>query len=248
MTGSIDQLAGLLISANYVMFFTGAGISTDSGIPDFRSKGAGLCERIDPELLSARTLRSDPLTFYHYYQKLDKILAGKQPNRGHLALVELSRLRVGRVVVTQNIDGLHQKAGSRRVLEIHGNLEGCFCMGCKKKYPYSLLQSGMASRDGIPFSPCCRVVLRPNVVLFGDKMAADFIKARDEAFRSDFVLVIGTSLTVYPAAEIPLIVGRFAVINREETDLDHNAMMTINGSISQILTKLTEEVRNRRNV
>ncbi|MDR3591948.1 MAG: NAD-dependent deacylase [Negativicutes bacterium] len=246
MTEPIDQLARMLCSSNYVMAFTGAGISTDSGIPDFRSKGDGLWERIDPGLLSIGTLRSDPELFYRYYREMDNVLADREPNSGHLALVELARLRIIRAVVTQNIDGLHQKAGSKRVFEVHGNLRGCRCMACRTEYPYLLLREKLREKK-LPLSPCCRKVLRPNVVLFGDPMADDFATAREEAFRSDFALVIGTSLTVYPAAEIPLAVGRFAIINREETALDEQAVLRISGPISKVLTVLTERVRKQRN-
>ncbi len=246
MSEPIDQLARMLCGANHVIAFTGAGISTDSGIPDFRSKGEGLWERIDPEVLSIGTLRSDPELFYRYYREMDKMLADKQPNSGHLALVDLARLRIIRAVVTQNIDGLHQKAGSRRVYEVHGNLRGCRCTACKTEYPYLLLREKLRE-EKLPLSPCCKAVLRPNVVLFGDAMAADFAAAREEARRSDFALVVGTSLTVYPAADIPLAVGRFAIINREETALDDHAVLRINGPISQVLAALVVQVRKQRN-
>jgi len=246
MSEPIDQLARMLCEANYVLAFTGAGISTDSGIPDFRSKGEGLWERIDPEVLSISTLRTDPALFYRYYREMDNMLADKEPNRGHLALVELSRLGIIRAVVTQNIDGLHQRAGSKRVFEVHGNLQSCRCMACKTEYPYLLLRKKLRKEE-LPLSPCCRKVLRPSVVLFGDKLAADFAAAREEARRSDFALVVGTSLTVYPAAEIPLAVGRFAIINREETAMDDHAALRISGPISQVLVTLVEQVRRRRN-
>ncbi|MDR3565633.1 MAG: NAD-dependent deacylase [Negativicutes bacterium] len=238
----IVQLAKMLCAANYAIAFTGAGISTDSGIPDFRSKGDGLWERIDPELLSVGTLRSNPALFYRYWREMDKMILNREPNNGHKALVDLSALRTIRAVVTQNIDGLHQQAGSRRVYEVHGSFNGCRCLACKAEYPYSLLREKLAEAE-IPVSPCCRKVLRPNVVLFGDSMADDFAAAREEARRSDFALVVGTSLTVYPAAEIPLSVGRFAIVNREETALDHYAALRISGPISQVLTDLVEAVR-----
>ena len=211
MQTQIARLADILVNTNYAIAFTGAGISTESGIPDFRSPDSGLWEKIDPELLSSRTLRTAPALFYRYWREMDKVVAGKKPNRGHLALADLSRLGVLRAVVTQNIDGLHQQAGSRRVFEVHGNLAACRCLACKGEHPYAALTSQLAAGAEVPLSPCCRAVLRPSVVLFGDRMASDFAAAQQEAFRSDFALVIGTSLTVYPAAEIPQAVGRFAI-------------------------------------
>jgi NAD-dependent deacetylase len=246
MQTQIAKLADMLLNANYVLAFTGAGISTESGIPDFRSRGSGLWEKIDPELLSARTLRTDPALFYRYYRAMDEVLTGREPNAGHKALVELSRLGVVRAVVTQNIDGLHQLAGSRRVLEVHGNLAGCRCQACKEEYPYALLRGQLTAGKEVPLSPCCQAVLRPSVVLFGDRMAADFAAAQEEAFRSDFALVVGTSLTVYPAAEIPRAVGRFAVLNREATACDDEAVMRLSGPIGETLTRLAAEVARRK--
>lgn len=246
MEEQIAGLAEMLVNANYVLAFTGAGISTESGIPDFRSPGSGLWEKIDPELLSARTLRTDPALFYRYYRAMDEMLAGKEANAGHRALAELSRLGVVRAVVTQNIDGLHQQAGSRRVLEVHGNLAACRCLACKEEYPYGLLREQLAAGGAVPLSPCCRAVLRPSVVLFGDRLTADFAAAQEEAFRSDFALVVGTSLTVYPAAEIPLTVGRFAIINREPTAYDHESVLRISGPIGETLTALAAEVARHR--
>lgn len=242
MVERLGELAVILAQANYCIAFTGAGISTESGIPDFRSPGSGLWEKIDPDILSARTLRTDPALFYRYWRVLDEVVAGKEANAGHRALARLSRLGAVRAVVTQNVDGLHQQAGSRRVFEVHGNLAACRCLGCKRDYPYSLLRDGLAAGGEVPLSPCCRAVLRPGVVLFGDRMAADFAAARQEAFRSDFALVVGTSLSVYPAAEIPLAVGRFAIINRDETAYDREATLKISGPTGATLTALADAV------
>lgn len=240
MTHSVLELAKLLRSKMYVIAFTGAGISTDSGIPDFRSEGGGLWNRINPEFLSARTLRTNPALFYKYFRQIDSAIRGKQPNPGHLAIAELSRLGIVRSVITQNIDGLHQKAGSKRVFEVHGNLKTCVCTRCRRVYPYEVLRAALSHGGDIPVSPCCSQCLRPGVVLFGDKMAPDFLEAREEAFRAHFALVIGTSLTVYPAAEIPLAVGDFAIINRENTAMDDRAAIRVEGDISAVLTELVD--------
>lgn len=244
---AVQELAGMLLNSNYVIAFTGAGMSTESGIPDFRSKGEGLWEKIDPELLSVRTLRSNPKLFFRYYRLLDGSVQGKLPNQGHLALAELSRLGVVRAVVTQNIDGLHQRAGSPRVFEVHGGIQHCRCMRCNKEYPYALLHDALVQdQEAVPTSPCCGAVLRPGVVLFGDMMSPDFTRAQQEAFRADFALVLGTSLTVYPAAEIPLEVGRFAIINRDATPFDSQAVLAIRGSVGETLAALVAEVRIRK--
>lgn len=246
MTDKIAALGELLLKANYVIAFTGAGISTESGIPDFRSRGEGLWERVDPELLSARTLRTDPALFYRYWRELDKVVAGKQPNKGHEALAALSRLGALRAIVTQNIDGLHQQAGSKRVFEVHGNCTSCRCQQCKEEYPAALLRDQLAAGADVPLSPCCRAVLRPGVVLFGDRMADDFAAAQREAFRSDFCLVAGTSLTVWPAAEIPAAVGRFAIVNREPTPLDDRAELRIAEPIGATLAAVVAYIREKK--
>lgn len=234
----IESLAAILKTKNYVIAFTGAGISTESGIPDFRSPETGLWEKINPELLSARTLKSNPESFYRYFRVLQETVEGKSPNEGHHALVELSKLGIIRAVVTQNIDGLHQKAGSRRVFEVHGNLEKCRCTGCKTEYPYEVLDKEIRKGNYWALSPCCGKSLRPSVVLFGDMMADDFARAQQEAFRADFCLVIGTSLTVYPAAQIPQEVGQYAIINRDDTQLDDYAAIRINQPIGRSLAAL----------
>ncbi|HWQ60667.1 MAG TPA: NAD-dependent deacylase [Negativicutes bacterium] len=246
MADKIAALGDMLMRANYVIAFTGAGISTESGIPDFRSRGEGLWEKIDPELLSARTLRVDPALFYRYWREMDRVVAGKLPNKGHAALADLSRLGVLRAVVTQNIDGLHQQAGSKRVFEVHGNLTSCRCLKCKGEFPAAVLNEQLAAGADVPLSPCCQAVLRPGVVLFGDRMADDFAAAQQEAYRSDFCLVAGTSLTVWPAAEIPVAVGRFAIVNREETPLDDQAEVRIGEPIGETLAKVVEYVRKRK--
>jgi NAD-dependent deacetylase len=246
MDDKIAAFGDMLLGANYAIAFTGAGISTESGIPDFRSPGEGLWERIDPEMLSTRMLRADPAVFYRYWRQMEAVVAGKEPNRGHRALADLSRLGVLRAIVTQNIDGLHQAAGSKRVFEVHGNLATCRCLVCKAEHPAAVLRGQLAAGAEVPLSPCCRAVLRPGVVLFGDRMAPDFAAAQQEAWRSDFCLVVGTSLTVYPAAEIPQAVGRFAIVNREETGLDDRALVKIAAPIGETLAAVAEYIRGKR--
>lgn len=240
----IKRLARILRDRNYVIALTGAGISTEppSAIPDFRSPGSGIWTRLDPEALSVQALRANPALFYQRFVHLADAMANRQPNAGHLALAELSRLRVIRSVITQNIDGLHQMAGSPRVFEVHGSLRTCRCNVCKKRYPFSLLREALTIAD-VPCSPCCQALLRPDVVLFGDKMADDFQKAQEECFRADFALVIGTSLSVYPAAAIPQQVGAFAIINKEETPLDREAVMAVKAPVGETLVRLAAEIR-----
>jgi NAD-dependent deacetylase len=238
----IRQLADILVSRNYVITFTGAGISTDSGISDFRGSENSLWNRVDPAIFSARTLRSNPATFFRHYREIIALLNGKLPNPGHLAVAQLSKLRIVKAVITQNIDGLHQQAGSRRVFEIHGNTRHCQCRACQKQYPHTLIEQLLENQD-VPLSPCCGAVLRPGIVLFDDKMGPDFLRAREEAWRADFALIAGTSLTVFPAAEIPMSVGQFAIINQEKTLFDEQAVLVIRSPVSDVLTRLVQMLR-----
>lgn len=239
MNQDIKCLATILQDKKHVIAFTGAGISTESGIPDFRSKGEGLWEKINPEILSTRTLQRDPELFYKYFDMLENCVRGKQPNQGHTALAQLEKLDIIKAVVTQNIDGLHQAAGTKRVLEVHGNLTKCHCAKCGQEYSYDVMRLAR-SAQAEPKSACCRAKMRPSVVLFGDTMPQDFMDAQQEAVRADFVLAIGTSLTVYPAAQIPQTVGDFAIINREKTALDGYARLVINKPIGETLNELVK--------
>lgn len=239
------RLALMMNKANYVIVFSGAGLSTDSGIPDFRSAG-GIWRQIDPNLLSAAALRSDPARFFELFRRRMEVLEDKEPNPGHLAVAELSRLGVVRAVITQNIDGLHQKAGSKRVFEIHGNCHSACCLNCKLEYPYQLLKDQFIAGRQVPLSPCCQAVLRPNVVLFGDRMPPEFGLASQEAARSDLMLAIGTSLSVFPAAEIPLMARGFAVINQDSTGLDRHALLLLQAPLTSALTLLVESIKKLR--
>lgn len=240
--GKIQKMAELLTKANYPIAFTGAGISTESGIPDYRSPSTGVWEKMDPAKISIGALRSNPKQFGKDYLNFVASLEGRKPNEGHLALAELEKLGLCNAVVTQNIDGLHQLAGSTRVLEVHGHVRTCRCNQCGTDYPHEEMME-FIQRDELPKSYCCGALLRTNVVLFGDPMAKDFDIAWQEGRKSDFCLVLGSSLSVYPAAEIPFMAGGFGMINRDKTGREMNALVSIQGELGPTLRELLEAIQ-----
>ena len=241
----ISQLAEILKKASYPIAFTGAGISTESGIPDFRSVGTGLWTKVDPEQISTRAMKRDPVQFYKDYQNFVAPLEKRTPNLGHIGLARLAELGYCKVVVTQNVDGLHQLSGSPRVLEVHGHVRTSRCSQCGKEYSHEAMMEPV--REGkLPSSSCCDALLRTNVVLFGDPMADDFSTAWGESAKADFCLTLGSSLSVYPAAEVPFRAGSFGIINRDLTGKEGQAIVSIQGEIGEIMEELIRYLENNK--
>lgn len=245
----IRQLAGLIKQAEKIVFFGGAGVSTESGVPDFRSKD-GLYNQHDvrfeayrPEyLLSHSCLRDHPEVFFEFYrQKMNT--AGVEPNAAHRFLAELEADGKDVAVVTQNIDGLHQKAGSRKVFEIHGSTQRNYCSRCGRRYPADAI---FRSEEQIPRCSCGGMI-RCDVTLYEEALpeeaVAGAIRALSEA---DLLIIGGTSLSVYPAASyIQFFRGRYlAVINRERLLLDgQRADLQINAPIGEVFTEVKKILR-----
>lgn len=243
----IVKLSEMIGSSEKIVFFGGAGVSTESGIPDFRSKD-GLYNRHDvnfegyaPEyLLSRDCLEREPEVFFEYYrQKLDG--RGCRPNKAHLYLAELEKEGKLRAVVTQNIDGLHQKAGSRNVFEIHGSTERNYCSRCGRRFPPDAI---FDSKERVPRCSCGGVI-RPEVTLYGESLDSDAVQGAVRAISgADLLIIGGTSLTVYPAASY---IGYFrgshiAVINRDPIPLglDPGRDVEINESIGETFASVRE--------
>lgn len=238
----IQRMAELLTQADYPIAFTGAGISTESGIPDYRSPSTGVWEKMDPAKISIGALRSNPKQFGKDYKNFVASLENRKPNEGHIILAELEKMGLCNAVVTQNIDSLHQLAGSTRVLEVHGHVRTCRCNQCGAEYPHEEMM-GFIDKDELPKSSCCNALLRTNVVLFGDPMAKDFDIAWQKGRKADFCLVLGSSLSVYPAAEIPFMAGGFGMINRDKTGREMNARVSIQGELGETLRELLKAIR-----
>lgn len=246
----ITKLKEYIANAKKIVFFGGAGVSTESGIPDFRSKD-GLYnktdvqfDKYDPEyLLSSYCLYDEPEIFYEFYrQKMDT--RNIEPNITHYKLAELEKTK-DLWIVTQNIDGLHQKAGSQNVLEIHGTAQVCHCIKCGKEYPASYI---FDCTDEIPYCHACdsydnqyceTPLIRPNITLYGEMLPPEFRLATKKISEADLVIVGGASLSVYPAnGLISSVNGKLVIINRDSTQADKKADLVIHQSLGKVFSQL----------
>lgn len=245
MTKEIDTLAAWVEESNHIVFFGGAGVSTESGIPDFRS-AAGIyqMEKSSPyapeEILSRRFFERHPEVFFDFY-KTKMIHTEAQPNAAHRCLAELERAGKLSAVVTQNIDGLHQQAGSRRVLELHGSVHRNTCMDCGRTYT---LDDVMASEAVVPRCDCGGII-KPDVVLYGESLDDQVIQDTVTAIAGADLLVIGgTSLTVQPAAHLITYFrgARTVLINASSTAYDSRADLLITEPIGSVLGAVSRKL------
>jgi NAD-dependent deacetylase len=246
---TVDPAAELLRSARHGVALTGAGISTESGLPDFRSPG-GLWDGVNPFAVASRTaLERDPQAFYQFYRHRLAGLAEAAPNPAHFALAELERAGRLHTIITQNVDGLHQAAGSAHVIEIHGNLREAVCLRCGTVGPIALLVAPPVS-GALPHCDRCGGLLKPNVVLFEDLMPADAWEQAVLAARTcGVMLVVGSSLQVTPAAYLPQEAleagGRLVIINREPTPYDRWAAAVLRGEAGLLLPRIAAAIARR---
>ena len=243
----IAELNSRINSSKKIVFFSGAGVSTGSGIPDFRSKD-GLYnnrgvefERYVPEyLLSRKCLMDKPKVFFEFYrQKLD--CRGIQPNVVHQKMAELERGGKDVVVVTQNIDGMHELAGSSTVRTIHGTTNRNYCVECLEVFADDEKDMIFKSADEIPRCPRCGGMVRPDVVLYGEQpKAEEWFPAGLDIYKADLVVVCGTSLTVYPAAGMVESVPKhkLVVVNRDETPADGHASLVFHEDLGTVFEKI----------
>lgn len=245
--GKIACLAELLVESPKAYVLTGAGISTESGIPDFRSPQTGLWTKVDPmKKATASVLRADPDAFWrNNLPRYRQIYADAQPNIGHQSLAILEKACLIQGIVTQNIDSLHQKAGSRSVWELHGHLRTVRCMNCASEEDFSAAMAQVDRDKRAPRCQKCSGVLRPNVVLFEDPMPDSFTQVVNLLSGADLLVVVGTSLQVYPAASLPELVSDLVIINLEPTLMDRRAKLVINHRTGQVLDDLIVELRSK---
>ncbi len=205
----IEQAARLLKQAKQVCALTGAGISVESGIPDFRSPN-GLWARYDPLIYAALdSFIRTPEHFYEMARELNPTLENAEPNPSHLALVELEKLGKCNAVITQNIDYLHQRAGSSEVLEVHGTYASGHCLKCRRKYTLREIIQLSENNTRVPLCEDCEGVIKPDVIFFGESLDPEILgRASSIAAGCDLMLVIGCSLEVYPAASLPIYTKR----------------------------------------
>ena len=247
MNAAVSALAALVRERQPCVVLTGAGISTESGIPDFRSP-TGIWAQYDPmEYATIDAFRRDPVKVWDFYALRFEVLTRAEPNPGHLALAELERSGYVQAVVTQNIDGLHGRAGSRDVIEVHGSIRTASCLECGERV--SLEEVVAALRD-VPAPPCprCESVLKPDVVMFGEFLpVAAMERAGDLAREAGLLLVVGSTLEVYPVAGLPEETvssgGALAIVNRGATPVDRLADVRIDAGAGETLAAVSTLLR-----
>ena len=252
MEQKINQIAQMIASSKKIVVFTGAGISTESGIPDFRGP-QGLWTKVDPNDYTIDKFLNSEATRRKMWQRLREggLMADIQPNRAHQAIVELEKMGKLSSVVTQNVDNLHQKAGNSQHLihELHGNMQWIICLDCRKRYPIEIAKQDVPSPDYVLSCESCQGILKPDVVLFGEMLPQDVLaRATQEARSCDLLIVIGSTLFVYPAAYMPLYAkqsgAKIVIINLGPTEQDDIADVRIDApageTMAKIMTKMKE--------
>ena len=244
-SGAIAKVAGMIREAGRVVVFTGAGVSTESGIPDFRSPG-GIWTRFDPEDFTIDRFLSSPETRRKQWRILLEggLFANARPNAAHYAVVELERMGKLLCVITQNVDNLHQKAGNdpARVFELHGNMNRIKCLDCGAIYKLETVLEAAAPLD-VPDCGQCGGMLKPDVVFFGESLPFQALSmANEHAAHCDLLIAIGSSLVVYPAAYIPLYAkrsgARLVILNRDETPCDADADVVIRAEAGETMSRI----------
>jgi NAD-dependent deacetylase len=241
---SAETLAEAIQAGQPCVVLTGAGVSTESGIPDFRSP-TGLWASFDPlEYGSIEAFRADPLKVWSFYKPRIAMLTEAEPNPAHLALAELERRGLVEAVVTQNIDVLHERAGSREVVEVHGSIRTATCPACGERCELERVLMLLAAADA-PACPACGALLKPDVVFFGELLPPEAIdRAYGLARRARLLLVVGSALEVYPVAALPQETldhgGELAIVNKGPTPYDRRAVLKIEENAGEILPAALE--------
>jgi NAD-dependent protein deacetylase/lipoamidase len=236
---SVEALAELVATRQPCVALTGAGISTESGIPDFRS-AEGIWRRFDPlEVAHIDAFRADPAKVWEFYALRLDVVAEAEPNAGHRALAELEERGWLEAVITQNVDGLHARAGTRSLLEVHGSLRAARCLGCGTRVPAARLVELLP----VPRCPGCGRILKPDVVMFGELLDETLIeRARRLAGEAGLLLVVGSTLEVHPVAALPRETlaagGELAIVNRGSTPWDARASVVVDGGAGETLRRL----------
>lgn len=240
----IQKAHHILQSSRYTVALTGAGFSTPSGIPDFRSPTSGLWDRYDPlEVATLMSFRQRPQIFYNWIRPLASLILNAKPNPAHYALKELEQSGPLKSIITQNIDMLHSKAGSQAVREIHGHLRETVCLGCGREAPCLELLEIFANTGDIPLCNSCGFVLKPKVILFGEALPPEALTLAElDLIRCDVMIVAGSSLEVSPVGDMPMQAfyngAKLILINYTPTHVDHLADVVIRGDVAEVLPQL----------
>jgi NAD-dependent deacetylase len=245
VTDAVTRLAELIRGAERAVVLTGAGVSVPSGIPDFRTPGTGLWEKVDPmEVAHIDAFRRDPARFWSFYRPRLHSLDGVEPNPAHEALAELERRGRLEAVITQNIDMLHRKAGSARIVEVHGSIETASCQSCGESFSLETVEELFDDR-GVPACSGCSGPVKPDVVLFGELLPAEAMaEAESLAARADLMLCVGSSLEVYPVAALPGTTlgagGKIAILTKGPTPYDRDAAVRMDGDVVEELSAVID--------
>jgi len=248
----IMHAARLLLKARNAIVLTGAGISTESGIPDFRGKD-GIWKKYDPEKYGdIQSFLKNPSRFWKMAEKIAPTLFNAEPNPGHYAIAELEKMGILKAIITQNVDELHQKAGAVLVYEVHGNINRFSCLGCQASYKKEQVLYKLKKEKGPPVCDYCALPLKPSVVLFGENLPKfERFMSMDLAKKSDIMLIAGSSLTVAPISYLPIYTlstgGKLIIVNDRPTHLDNKAEIVLNNKTGIILPLILEEILKIKN-
>ena len=249
----IDRVADLIINAKRMVVFTGAGVSTESGIPDFRSPG-GIWDRFDPDDFTYHKFVSDPETRRKQWQMLQEgaLTTKAEPNPAHYAIAELNRLGKLDCVITQNVDSLHHKAGipDDKIFELHGNMQWAVCLSCGRRYPFQQIKVRLNEGEEIPDCEACHGILKPAAVFFGEPLPAKVLEeATARSYNSDLFIVIGSTLVIYPAAYMPIYAtsygAKLVIINLSSTPMDQEAAVLIRAKAGETMSRVIKRVREK---
>jgi NAD-dependent deacetylase len=242
-----EELAALIRDSGCTVALTGAGTSVPSGIPDFRTPVTGLWEKVDPmSVATIGAFHRDPKRFWDFYRPRLHTLADKRPNPAHLALAELERRGLLEAVITQNIDRLHRKAGSERVVEVHGSIDTASCTACASRYPVARVES-LFDADGVAICASCAGRVKPDVVLFGELLPQDeMAEAERLCATADLLLCVGSSLEVHPVAGLPQLTldrgGSVAIVTKGPTPYDSAATLRLDGDVAAELAAVAAAI------
>lgn len=245
---AIEISASLIREAHHAIVITGAGLSTPSGIPDFRSEGTGLWSKDEPlEVASLLSFRLHPEVFFEWIRPLAWQIYYSQPNQAHYALTELEKLGYIKAILTQNIDALHQKSGAKRVLELHGTFGTLSCTQCYRQYSREEFLLPFIDTGSIPRCPVCSAILKPDVILFGEQLPYKTLEtAQHEVNECDLILVAGSSLEVLPVAAWPIKAldhgAHLIIINNTPTYLNVRADVVISSNVADVVPAIVESV------
>jgi NAD-dependent deacetylase len=249
-----ERVAELIVDAKKLVVFTGAGVSTESGIPDFRSPG-GIWSRFDPDDFTYQRFVADPEARRKQWQMLGEghLTTLAEPNLAHYAIADLDRMGKLDCVITQNVDNLHQKAGvpDDKVFELHGNMQRVVCLGCGKLYPFEQIKLRLDRGEQIPDCEACHGMLKPNAVLFGEQLPYEVLtEASHRSSNCDLFIVVGSTLVVYPAAYMPVYAvqaeAKLVIVNLSSTPMDEEATVLIKAKAGEALSRIVDKVRERQ--